>query len=162
MYNRVFHQVLKALLHLHQHNVWVLNTPNTLNALNALNPQLGSSKYHKYKYFNGCVGALDGTHINTHVPVHGSAAFCNRKGVLSQNVLAVCGFNMQFQYVLPGWEGSAHDGKVLRDALMNKGFAIPPGKYFLADVGYAVEPWLLVPYKGVWYHLKEAWEADQK
>ena len=40
-----------------------------------------------------------------------------RKGHLAMNVLGVCSPDMQFIYVLPGWEGSAHDGRVLRDAI---------------------------------------------
>src|SRR6202007_1862249 len=55
---------------------------------------------------------LDGTHI----PSSDQARYRNRKGYLSQNVLAVCNFDMQFVYVLAGWEGSAHDGRVLQDA----------------------------------------------
>ena len=41
--------------------------------------------------------------------------------------------DMQFIYVLPGWEGSAHDGRVLRDAVTRRtGLKVPQGnnKYF--------------------------------
>jgi len=42
------------------------------------------------------------------------------------NVLGVCAPNMQFIYVLPGWEGSAHDGRVLRDAISSSdGLRVP-------------------------------------
>lgn len=41
----------------------------------------------------------------------------NRKGNISTNVLRVCNANLKFVYVLPGWEGSAADSRVLRDAL---------------------------------------------
>ncbi|CAN1286938.1 hypothetical protein LINPERPRIM_LOCUS19455 [Linum perenne] len=34
------------------------------------------------------------------------------------NVLGVCNSDMEFIYTLAGWEGSAHDGRVLRDALI--------------------------------------------
>ena len=34
------------------------------------------------------------------------------------NVLVACNFDLQFKYVTTGWEGSAHDAKVLNDALM--------------------------------------------
>lgn len=45
------------------------------------------------------------------------------------NVLGVCAPNMQFIYVLPGWEGSAHDVRVLRNALSRPdGFRVPRGK----------------------------------
>ena len=46
-----------------------------------------------------------------------TASYRNRKGFLSQNVLAACSFDLQFIYILSGWEGSAHDAKVLNDAL---------------------------------------------
>lgn len=46
-----------------------------------------------------------------------SSSYRNRKGQLSQNVLAACNFDLEFIYVLSGWEGSAHDAKVLQDAL---------------------------------------------
>jgi hypothetical protein len=36
------------------------------------------------------------------------------------NVLGVCAPDMQFIYVLPGWEGSAHDRHVLRDAISRR------------------------------------------
>jgi hypothetical protein len=61
---------------------------------------------------------------------------------------------MTFTYVLAGWESSAHDGLVLNDAL-NKGFPIREGKFYLGDAGYGLKPYLLTPYRGVRYHLKE-------
>jgi hypothetical protein len=80
-------------------------------------------------YFDDCIGALDGTHIAVYVSTTEQARYRNRKGTLSQNVLAVCDFNMQFVYVLPGWEGSAHDGRVLSDAQSRHGFDTLKGKY---------------------------------
>ena len=63
---------------------------------------------------------------------------------------------MLFTFVLAGWEGSAHDGKVLDDAV-EKGLKVPFGKFWLGDAGYALTRWCLTPYRGVRYHLKE-WE----
>jgi hypothetical protein len=51
-------------------------------------------------------------------------------GTVSQNALAACDFKMNLVYVLPGWAGSTHDGRVLGDARA-KGFYAPPGKYYL-------------------------------
>lgn len=42
-------------------------------------------------------------------------------------------FNMEFIYVLTGWEGSAHDCRVLEDEIENRGLCISSGKYLLAD-----------------------------
>lgn len=53
-----------------------------------------------------------------------------RKGKIATNVLGVCCPNMQFIYVLAGWEGSAHDGRVLRDAISRPhGLKVPQGNY---------------------------------
>jgi hypothetical protein len=82
------------------------------------------------------------------------APYRNRKKVISQNVLGVCSFAMSFFYVLAGYEGSAHDATVLEKA-MRLGFAIPPGCFMLGDAAYGITPWLMTPYRGVRYHLKE-------
>jgi len=51
-----------------------------------------------------------------------------RKGTIAMNVLGACTPNMEFTYVLPGWEGSAHDGRVLRDAISRpNGLKVPQG-----------------------------------
>lgn len=64
---------------------------------------------------------------------------------------------MLFTYILTGWEGSAADARVWADALA-KGFSVPAGFYYLADAGYPHCPELLVPFRGVRYHLQE-WGA---
>jgi hypothetical protein len=70
-------------------------------------------------------------------------------------------FDLTFQYVLAGWEGTAHDSRVLDDAL-GKGFGISEDKYYLADAGYGMSPHFLTPYRGVRYHLKEWAQAGQR
>lgn len=52
-----------------------------------------------------------------------------RKGDIATNMLGVCTPDMQFVFVLPGWEGSVADGRVLRDALRRRnGLKVPHGK----------------------------------
>jgi hypothetical protein len=99
-------------------------------------------------YFKDCIGALDGTHITANVPFHLQQSFRNRKSVVSQNVLGVVNFDMTFSYVLAGWEGSAHDGRVLADAI-EKNLFLPKDKYYLGDAGYALTQYCLTPYRGV-------------
>lgn len=143
------------MLHLHAE---IVNLPTKDDALH---PRIADdTKY--FPYFQHCLGALDGTHIPAHVPAAEGAAYRNRKGVLSQNVLGVCTMDMQFCYVLAGWEGSAHDDKVLEDALFEKDFIIPEKKYYLANAGYHNTNYLLCPYRGVRYHLKEQAIAGQR
>ena len=105
-------------------------------------------------YFNGCLGALDGTHIPVYVPEMLRAAYRNRKGEVTQNVLTVCSFDMKIIYILSGWEGSASDSRVFED-VRTSDFRIPPDRYYLGDAGYANSDAVLVPYRNVRYHLKE-------
>ena len=113
-------------------------------------------------YFQDCLGALDGTHIDTHIPYEKRTPYRNRKGTLSQNVLAVVTFDLCYCYVLPGWEGSAHDSRVLTDAVVNHGFSVPEEKYYLADAGYCNSDYAMIPYRGIRYHLREQNLAGQK
>lgn len=102
----------------------------------------------------GCIGALDGTHVDIKVPAVATDRYRNRKQAITTNVLACCDFDMYFTFALAGWEGSAHDCTVLRDAFQ-KGFKIPQGKFYLGDAGYGLSDQVLTPYRGVRYHLKE-------
>ncbi|KAL1559488.1 hypothetical protein AAHA92_09825 [Salvia divinorum] len=111
---------------------------------------------HRWKWFKGCLGALDGTHINVLVSNIDKPQYRKRKGQIATNTLAVCDRNMQFVYLLLGWEGSAGDSRVLRDAVSrHNGLKVPQGYYYLCDNGYANSNGFLTPYKGVRYHLKE-------
>ena len=51
-----------------------------------------------------------------------AAPFRNRKSDISQNVLDACNFDLEFIYVLSGWKSSAHDSKILNDALIDYQF----------------------------------------
>ena len=65
----------------------------------------------------GCLDALDGTYINVRVPIADAPRYRNIKGHITTNTLAVCDPHLRFVYVLPGWEGSAGDSRILRDAI---------------------------------------------
>ncbi|KAL6552673.1 hypothetical protein OROHE_008037 [Orobanche hederae] len=103
--SRQFHQVLLAVLRLHG---ILLKKPE---------PITQDCQDEKWKCFQGCLGALDGTLIKVTPPKEEKPRYRTRKGCISTNVLGVCCPNMQFIYVLSSWEGSAHDGRVLRDAI---------------------------------------------
>lgn len=150
-----FHQVLFGLVKMHKERVKLPDPSLPVCAQIASNPKFTP-------YFDDCLGALDGTHIDMHVPASMASAYRNRKGSISQNVLAACTFDLRFCYILPGWEGSAHDSRILTDALYNEGFFIPNGKYYLGDAGYSNKDYLLCPYRGVQYHLKEQKQAAQR
>lgn len=87
----------------------------------------------------GCLGALDGTHIKMTVPVHAQPRYRNRKGEITTNVLGVCTRDGEFVYVLSGWEGSAADGRVLRSALTRtNGLKVPYGESSIIYIKYYV------------------------
>ncbi|KAL8495124.1 hypothetical protein ACS0TY_019333 [Phlomoides rotata] len=66
---------------------------------------------------------------------------------------------MNYIYVLSGWEGSAADSRVLRDAVTRThGLKVPTGNYYLVDGGYTNENGFLSPYRGFRYHLRE-WDT---
>ncbi|WVZ50451.1 hypothetical protein U9M48_001702 [Paspalum notatum var. saurae] len=107
-------------------------------------------------YFKDCIGAIDGTHVRASVSKDMEAAFCGRKTYATQNVMAAVDFDLRFTYVLAGWEGTAHDALVLRDALEREhGLRVPQGKFYLVDAGYGAKPGFLSPFRGVRYHLNE-------
>ncbi|KAL8555308.1 hypothetical protein ACS0TY_003206 [Phlomoides rotata] len=116
----------------------------------------------RWKYFKGCLGALDGTYIPVKVPAEDVPRYRNRKGNVSVNVLAVCDQNMNYIYVLSGWEGSAADSRVLRDAVTQEnGLRVPNGNYYLVDGGYTNGNGFLAPYRGFRYHLRE-WDSTRQ
>ncbi|XP_021776338.1 protein ALP1-like [Chenopodium quinoa] len=95
-----------------------------------------------FPWFEDFIGAIDGTHVRASVPIEMQERFRGRKDKTTQNVLAAVDFDLKFTYVLAGWEGSAHDSRVL-------------GKYYLADAGYGDRKGFMSLFRRVRYHLKE-------
>ncbi|XVF67480.1 hypothetical protein PTKIN_Ptkin10aG0124900 [Pterospermum kingtungense] len=70
---------------------------------------------------------------------------------------------MKFTHVLPGWEGTTSDSRILKNALTRDDkLIIPKGKYYLVDAGFPLRSGLLTPYRGVRYHLKNTPNVDLK
>ncbi|KAA0036694.1 retrotransposon protein [Cucumis melo var. makuwa] len=85
----------------------------------------------RWKCFENCLGALDGTYIKVNVPAGDRPTFRTRKGEIATNVLGVCDMKGDFVYVLAGWEGSAADSRILCDALSQEnGLQVPKGKRY--------------------------------
>jgi hypothetical protein len=114
-----------------------------------------------WPFFHNAIGAMDGTHINCCPSVAERHAARNRKGGISQNCLACVSFSMRFQYFLSGWAGSTADGAMYSYSRLTD-LRIPAGKYYLADAGFGVCDALLVPFRGVRYHLAEWSRADTR
>ncbi|XP_039686890.1 uncharacterized protein [Medicago truncatula] len=146
--SRHLHQVLKAILELEEKFI-VQPDGSTI-------PLEISSSTRFYPYFKDCVGAIDGTHIRVKVSAKDAPHYRGRKEYPTQNVLAACTFDLKFTYVLAGWEGSAFDSRIIKNALTREDkLKIPQGKYYLVDAGFMLTSGLITPYRGVRYHLKE-------
>ncbi|CAH9114652.1 unnamed protein product [Cuscuta epithymum] len=148
--SRHFNSVLLAILRLHE---VLLKKPE---------PVLQNCRAHPWKWFKNCLGALDGTYIKLNVAEQDKPKYRTRKGDLATNVLGVCSQDLNFIYILPGWEGSAADARVLRSAVSrSNGFLVPQGYYYLCDAGYSNADGFLAPYRGQRYHLKE-WSQNNQ
>ncbi|XP_027358471.1 uncharacterized protein LOC113867380 isoform X3 [Abrus precatorius] len=153
--SRHFNNVLKAIKSLSRE---LLQPPQLTTPPEILN----SARF--YPYFKDCIGVIDGMHIPAHVPAKDQSRFRNKKGILSQNVLAACTFDLQFIFIYPGWEGSVTDSRVLRAVLddPDQNFPqIPQGKYFLVDMGYLNTEGFIAPFQGVRYQHYEYRGANQ-
>jgi hypothetical protein len=114
-----------------------------------------------YPFFKGALGAIDGTHINCSATAEMRQSARDCKGGITQNCLAICGFDMIFYYIFSGWDGSTADSTMFYDAHMTD-LHIPVGKYYLADAGFPICDALIIPYRGVRYHLAEWGWAQQR
>ncbi|KAL0294447.1 UNVERIFIED_CONTAM: hypothetical protein Sradi_6887400 [Sesamum radiatum] len=101
----------------------------------------------RWKWFKGCLGALDGTFIDVRVPEHQKGRYRTHKGDIAVNVLGVCNPNMQFIFVLSGWEGSAATVEFCVMRLIDLTDCVPTGNYYLCDNGYANADGFLTPYR---------------
>lgn len=83
-----------------------------------------------FPHFDNCIVALDGTHIPVVVPSSRLLQLTLRHEYSTQNVLAICDFDMKFIFAIAGWLGSIHDIRVFNDAIQKYGYKFlhpPPG-----------------------------------
>ncbi|KAK1427138.1 hypothetical protein QVD17_15821 [Tagetes erecta] len=146
--SRCFHRVLRAIISLESHYI---QQPK-----GDIVPKEIQEKKRFYPFFKDCIGAVDGTHVRVKVPNKDAPRYRGRKGYPTMNVLAACTFDLKFTYVLTGWEGTASDSRIIKNALTRDDkLVIPTGRYYLADAGLPHTSTLMTPYRGVRYHLKE-------
>ncbi|XP_040369201.1 uncharacterized protein LOC121051178 [Rosa chinensis] len=113
------------------------------------NEILNDSRY--MPHFKDCIGAIDGVHVQASISPCDQVPYIGRKGTPTQNILAICNFNMQFTFACAGWEGTARDSRVFLSAFRNpqSNFPKPPnGKYYVVDAEYPQMKGFLGPYKG--------------
>ncbi|XP_060205092.1 uncharacterized protein LOC132632956 isoform X1 [Lycium barbarum] len=146
--SRHFHTVLRAILGLYEK---FIKQPDGSQV-----PSEIASNQRFYPYFKDFIGAIDGTHIRAKVSQDEPPKYRGRKYYPTQNILAACTFDLKFTYVLAGWEGTASDSRIMKEALTRREpLKISKGKYYLVDGGIMLRSGLITPYRGEWYHLKE-------
>ncbi|KAJ9159560.1 hypothetical protein P3X46_025063 [Hevea brasiliensis] len=77
-------------------------------------------------HFKDCIDVIDGTHVWASIALEEQIPYIGRKGITTQNIMAVCSFDMQFTFV-----------------------------YYLIDAGYPNMKGYLKPYKDAINHLPD-------
>ena len=87
-----------------------------------------------YPHFKDCIGALDETHIRFSLSLEEQVRYIGKTRTTTQNVLAVCDFDMKFTYVATSQPDALKDTSVLYPALVADGEVFPQphhGIFFL-------------------------------
>ncbi|GAV87383.1 LOW QUALITY PROTEIN: DDE_4 domain-containing protein, partial [Cephalotus follicularis] len=102
------------------------------------------------------ITTTDGTLVHAIIPTSQQMVYRGRgKGKCYQNVLGICDFNMIFTFVYAGWEGVAHDSRVLTEVMAesSNNFSFPPPNYYLCNAAYTNTRGFMAPYRNVRYWL---------
>ncbi|WVZ65112.1 hypothetical protein U9M48_014530, partial [Paspalum notatum var. saurae] len=159
--SRKFTEVLESITRM-AHDVVRPKDPK----FGTVHPRLQEARF--WPHFKDCIGAIDGTHVPVTVPAIEQPKYIGRHGYPSQNVMAVCDFDMRFTFVFmtPAycWTRCSHT----RNNFLKEQFPHPPDgkisvglqivyerKYYLVDSGYPNRKGFLAPYKGQRYHISE-------
>ncbi|KAG6777715.1 hypothetical protein POTOM_017544 [Populus tomentosa] len=136
--SRHFNNVLKESCHFHvnsyNHHLWSLLQIFCLLLL----------------FIRNSIGVIDGMHVPAHLAAKDQSRFRNKKGVLSQNILAFCTFDLQFLFIYPGGEGSVADSRLSRAVLDD-----PDQNFRSIPEGYSNLEGFIAPYPEVRYRLHE-------
>ncbi|KAK6939553.1 Myb/SANT-like domain [Dillenia turbinata] len=153
--SRHFHRVLKAVIAM---EAYFLRQPSGEEVPIEI---LSNERF--YPYFKDCVGAIDRTHVRVKVFGTNATRYCGRKDHPTQNVLAACSFDLKFTYVLLGWDGTASDSRIIKNALTREDkLVIPKGKFYLVDAGFMLKHGLITPYRGVDPDVEIIKEVDEE
>ncbi|KAJ9561868.1 hypothetical protein OSB04_007028 [Centaurea solstitialis] len=159
--HRHFHKGLKVVLKLSADIIKPNANYNEVVPAHILN----NPRY--FPMFKDCIGAIDETHVKAFIHEHEQAKYIGRKGYATQNIMAVCDFNMCFIFAWAGWEGTSHDTRIFWEALRRNELKFPHpsgglvyffyNKYYAVDAEYPNTRGYLAPYKGtnIRYHIPD-------
>ena len=112
-----------------------------------------SDAFEEVALLPGCIGAIDGTHIEVKPPADDIDSYLNRLRYYSMVLQAVCDQEMIFTSCFAGFPGSVHDARVYRnsslahEAATHQNILFPHQSYIVGDSAYPLEQWLMVPFK---------------
>ncbi|XP_050339431.1 putative nuclease HARBI1 [Bactrocera neohumeralis] len=116
--------------------------------------EVRQSNLHFYNKFAipGVIGCIDGTHIKLLKPCDNEHLYLNRKGCFSVNAMIVCDYKMSITAVDACHPGSSHDAFIfnlsnIKQSLLSSFQSGDHSSWLLGDSGYALEPYLLTPYR---------------
>lgn len=92
--SRKFNKVLNALYNMSSDVIKLKD-----DQFREIHPRLLEVRF--WQHCRDCIEAIDGSHFPVIVP--------RRHVYASQNVMAVCDFDMWFTFAVTGWLGSVHD-----------------------------------------------------
>ena len=73
----------------------------------------------QFRFFDQCIGAVDGTHIQAFVSPDEHFHMYNHKGFFISKLSFICNFHFHFLYSLCGWDGSMSDASLWTDTYIN-------------------------------------------
>ena len=117
--HRKFHEVLACVVKMSAHYI----KPKDPN-FHIVHPRIKNDR-RAFPHLKDCIGAIDGTHIRVVIPVHKQVRYIGRTGAVTQNVMAICDFDMHFTYASIGQPGAMHDTSVLYHAINNDRATFP-------------------------------------
>jgi hypothetical protein len=125
--HRKFHMVLNCLYKLGKDNIKPID-----RNFKDVHPRLQDARF--WPHFKDAIGAIDGSHIPVEVPAEEVVNHIERHGYTSQNLLAICDFDLRFTFAVAGWPGSAHDTRILQRSIEKYPveFPAPPGGNILS------------------------------
>ena len=94
--SRKFHDVLNCIVKMSSHYI----KPKDPN-FRQVHPRIRNDR-RAYPHLKDCIGAIDGTHIRAVIPVDKQVRYIGRTGAVTQNVMAICDFDMHFTYASIG------------------------------------------------------------
>ena len=109
--------------------------------------------FEKITRMPGCIGSIDGRHIEVKSPANDMDSYLNRLNYYSIVLQGVCDNEMIFTNCFTGYAGSVHDARVLWNSTLALAAAnhqndmFPLQMFIIGDSAYPLQQWLMVPVK---------------